>query len=74
MCEKKIKICIPYLKYGMPQLKKKKGSVMYILKFKKKRKKKIQSKPQNNFYTGPEDSAANWTEVLPFEGVWRTQM
>lgn len=47
---------------------------MYILKFKKKRKKKIQTKPQNNFYTGPEDSAANWTEVLPFEGVWRTQM
>lgn len=37
----------------------KKKKVMYILKFKNKRKKKIQTKPKNNFYTGPEDSAAN---------------
>ena len=32
---------------------------MYILKFKNKRKKKIQTKPKNNFYTGPEYLAAN---------------
>lgn len=47
---------------------------MYILNFTNKRKKKIQTKPKNNFYTGPEDSSANWTEALPSAWVWRTQM